>query len=53
MFYSNYTVYDFIPAETDIQRLISEGYHVVINDNSKITDEIRKIKGMELVKISP
>lgn len=52
MFYTNLTVYPGIPEKKVIQKLIKDGYTVLINDNSKIPKEIRNISKIQFVELS-
>lgn len=52
MFYTDLTVYSFIPQQATIQDLIQKGYTVMINDDGKIPSEIARTKGAILVHLT-
>jgi len=51
MFYTGYTVYDFIPKQIDIDRLIKNGYHIIVNDDHS-SEKIKQLQFVELIEIS-
>ena len=52
MFYTNLTVYPDIPDAGTIAGLIENGYTLIINDNSRIPEDIKRIKGVTLEKLT-
>lgn len=52
MFYTNLTVYPDVPDKISIERLIASGYTVIINENSNLSNEIRSIPGIQIIKLS-
>ncbi len=52
MYYSNFTVYDFIPTLPDIIRLQKRGYHIVINNNGKLENDCFQIDNIEIKKLT-
>jgi 4-amino-4-deoxy-L-arabinose transferase-like glycosyltransferase len=52
MFYTNLTVYPYIPDEKVINNLIEKGYIVIINDNGNIPKVIKTIKGIKIEHLS-
>lgn len=51
MFYTNLTVYAFIPEEEIIIELLNQGYRVIINEGV-IPAEIVNIDGVEIIKLT-
>jgi 4-amino-4-deoxy-L-arabinose transferase-like glycosyltransferase len=51
MFYTNLTVYPFIPGHDVIAGLIEKKYTVLINENGSIPDSIKAIKGVTTVNL--
>jgi len=52
MFYNDIAAYPNIPDINLINKLIDEQYTILINDNDKLSDEIRKINKVRFVKLS-
>ncbi len=52
MFYTNFTAYDNIPDSTKIVNLVADGYTIIINDNGKIPDNLKTIKGVSIEQFS-
>ncbi|MBP7839176.1 MAG: hypothetical protein KA023_00510 [Bacteroidales bacterium] len=52
MFYTNLTAYPYIPDRNKITDMIAEGYTVMINDNGKIPNDIKSIKGIKIEKLN-
>lgn len=52
MFYTNLVAYEQIPDQKTINDLISKEYQILINNNDKISDEIRKMNGIQFVGLS-
>jgi len=52
MFYTSLTAYPNIPDRNKLSGLIAEGYTVIINDDGKLPNEIKTIKGITIEKIS-
>ena len=46
MFYTDMEAYTYIPSESKIDSLVSDGYSVIINDNGNIPDIIFPQKGI-------
>ncbi len=46
MFYTNLTAYQSIPDYKTVTDLIEKGYTIIINDDGKIPEEIKTIKGV-------
>jgi 4-amino-4-deoxy-L-arabinose transferase-like glycosyltransferase len=44
MFYTNLTVYDYIPNNSTINDLINHGNTIIINDNGNVPSEIKSMK---------
>lgn len=51
MFYTNLTAYQYIPDRSKISELLKAGYTVIINDNGKIPEDIKSIKGIKIEKL--
>ena len=41
MFYTDLTVYSYIPDKKTIAELIDKGYKILINDNGNLPEEIK------------
>lgn len=52
MFYTNLTVYSEIPDKKLINELIAKGFYVIINDNGKIPEDVKNIKGIEFIELN-
>jgi urease gamma subunit len=52
MFYTNLTVYPNIPDRNKITDLLAKGYKVIINDDGKIPDDIKTIKGVTIERLN-
>ena len=52
MFYTNLTAYPNIPDRNKITDLVTEGYTVIINDNGKLPDDIKTIKGITIERLN-
>ncbi len=52
MFYTNLTAYKTIPEKYILIGLAIEGYTVIINDDGKLPDDIKKITGVRIEKIN-
>ncbi len=52
MFYTNLTAYQNIPDKSKIADLVAEGYHVIINDDGKVPDEIKSINGITIERFN-
>ena len=50
MFYTNFTAYQNIPDKNRITDLITKGNVIIINDDGKIPDDIKTIKGITIQK---
>jgi len=50
MFYTNLTVYPYIPDKTVINDLIEGGHTIIIKNNGNIPDDIKTIKGVYLIR---
>lgn len=48
MFYTNFTAYQNIPNRNKIADLVADGYTVIINDDGKLPDDIKAIKGVTI-----
>jgi 4-amino-4-deoxy-L-arabinose transferase-like glycosyltransferase len=53
MFYTNLTVYPYIPDKKVITDLIEKGYTVIINNNGKVPEDIIAIKGVRTENLLP
>ncbi len=53
MFYTDMTAYGYIPNKSIIMDLKNKGYTIIINDNGKIPEDIRKIDGVIIREIVP
>ncbi len=51
MFYTGYTVYDFIPPVGDILRLQKQGYRIMINDKGDLKNDYFEIENLEIIKL--
>jgi 4-amino-4-deoxy-L-arabinose transferase-like glycosyltransferase len=52
MFYTNLTAYQNIPDRNKITDLIANGYTVIINDDGKLHDDIKTIKGVTIERFN-
>ncbi|MEO8759821.1 MAG: glycosyltransferase family 39 protein [Bacteroidia bacterium] len=52
MFYTNLTAYNILPEKGLLQKLIRQGYFVIIDDTGNIPEDIKLIKGIYLEKLS-
>lgn len=52
MFYTNLTAYQNIPDSNKITELVGDGYTVIINDDGKIPDDIKEIKGIMIERLN-
>ncbi len=52
MFYTNLTAYSYIPDRNKIIELVTNGYTVIINDDGKLPDDIKTIKGVTTEKLN-
>lgn len=52
MFYTNLTAYDYIPDRKKITELVADGYPVIINDDGKIPDDIKTIRGITIERFN-
>lgn len=52
MFYTNLTAYPNIPDKEIVADLIGKGYQILINDDGSISEDIKSIKGVEIVQLS-
>ena len=52
MFYTNLTAYSYIPDRNKITHLIAEGYTLIINDDGKLPDDIKTIKGITIERLN-
>ena len=52
MFYTNLTAYTYIPDRNKISEMMTEGYTVIINDDGKIPNEIKSIKGIMIERLN-
>ncbi len=48
MFYTNLTVYSYVPEKNVLTDLIHQGYTVLINDNGNIKSEIKSLKDVKI-----
>lgn len=48
MFYTNLTAYQHIPDSNQISGLLKAGYNVLINDDGKIPENIKTMKGVKI-----
>jgi len=51
MFYTNLTSYAILPERSLLQKLIRQGYFVIINNTGNIPEDIKLIKGISLEKL--
>lgn len=51
MYYTNWTVYNFIPSSNQIEFLLSSGRKIVINDKGDIPENIRHIHGVNFERL--
>jgi len=51
MFYTDLTVYAHIAGRDEINVLIKDGFQVMVNDDNKLTDDIKAIKGITIEKL--
>lgn len=51
MFYTNLTVYPYIPEGSVVTGLLHQGYTVLINDDGRIPIGIKSIKGIRIEKL--
>lgn len=49
MFYTNLTVYQYIPDIETVTGLIKKGYRIIINDGSNIPQGLRQIQGVTII----
>jgi len=52
MFYTNLTVYPYIPDKNIITDLIADGYTIIINDDGNLPDDFKTIKGITIKKLN-
>ncbi len=52
MFYTNLTAYPYIPDKNKITDLIADGYTIIINDDGKLPDDFKTIKGITIEKLN-
>src|SRR5690606_26658879 len=52
MFYTNLTVYDMLPADSIIERLIQEDNQVFVLDDGAVNEHTVSIEGVQLVQMS-
>jgi len=52
MFYTNLTAYQNIPDRNKITELLRDGYTVIINDDGKIPNDIKTIKGIMIDRLN-
>ncbi|MFN5334033.1 MAG: ArnT family glycosyltransferase [Bacteroidota bacterium] len=52
MFYTNLTAYENIPDRNKITDLVADGYTVIINDDGKIPNDIKSIKGIMIERLT-
>ncbi|GAB6278709.1 MAG: hypothetical protein STSR0006_07070 [Lentimicrobium sp.] len=52
MFYTNLTAYPYIPDKNKITDLIANGYTIIINDDGKLPDDFKTIKGITIEKLN-
>jgi hypothetical protein len=52
MFYTNYTIYKDLPKTTQLQRLLNNGFRIIINDDGSIPEKTRRIEGLEFIRLS-
>ncbi len=48
MFYTNLIAYPYIPERDVIKKFISNGYTIIINDDGKISNDIRTIESVKI-----
>ncbi|MBS1684786.1 MAG: glycosyltransferase family 39 protein [Bacteroidetes bacterium] len=51
MFYTDWTVYAYIPPDKDLHKLINSGRKVIINDRGNLPLKIRYMKGVEILML--
>jgi len=52
MFYTNLTAYPNIPDRNKITDMIGEEYTVIMNDDGKIPNDIKSIKGIMIERLN-
>ena len=52
MFYTDFIAYETIPNKNTIEELKLKGYNIYINDNEDLTDELKNLKDIEIIKIT-
>lgn len=52
MFYTNLIAYSTMPDKEIINNLIRKGYKVFVNDNGQVHQDIRNIKGIEVLNLT-
>ncbi len=52
MFYTSLTVYQNIPDRNKITELLDDGYSVIINDDGKLPEDIKTIKGIMIERLN-
>ncbi|MBS1775154.1 MAG: glycosyltransferase family 39 protein [Bacteroidetes bacterium] len=51
-FYTNLTVYQNIPDKSEIEKLISQGHTVLLNDNEHVPSDIKTIEGVRVISLT-
>jgi len=52
MFYTDFIAYETIPNKNTIEELKLKGYEIYINDNENLSDELKKFKDIQVIKIN-
>jgi hypothetical protein len=52
MFYTNLTAYQNIPDRNKITELVNDGYSVIINDDGKLSEDIKTIEGITIERLN-
>jgi hypothetical protein len=53
MFYTDLAVYQILPEKEKIVNLMEKGYSVIINDNGRITEDVRALPGIAIEHLRP
>ncbi len=52
MFYTDFVAYKSIPNTNTIKKLSMKGYHIYINDQGGLNEELKNLKEIEIVKLT-
>ncbi|MCK5839327.1 MAG: hypothetical protein KAG99_05730, partial [Bacteroidales bacterium] len=52
MFYTDFIAYKTIPNKNTIEELKLKGYEIYINDNENLSDELKNLKDIQVIKIT-